>query len=151
MSVISTSQDLLNDPLGELLAVTERLIEVVAAETAVLRGTPPHNLGNLVADKSRLVVRYDTLMRELSQQKSSMAPDRDRFEVLKGSIARLGVLAKENAAAIDLQMKATRRVLDIIARAANKATQPTFTYGTQRLGYGVRSARNSAVSVNRVL
>ena len=73
------------------------------------------------------------------------------FDVLQHGLDGLVQLVEENAKAVEVRIKATRRVMEIIARAAKKATDPTFTYGKGRLGYGVRQPNTAAVAVNRVL
>jgi hypothetical protein len=156
MNPLPTPQPLPSEPppphlVAELLAVSDRLAELLARETTILRSPGIPDINAIVPEKLKLTARYDIMMRTLQKRRSidlSMDPDAPK---LAGSIERLSLVARDNAKAIDIHMKATRRVLDLIARAARRATQPNFTYGKQRLGYGVRSERHAAITVNRVL
>jgi flagellar biosynthesis/type III secretory pathway chaperone len=139
------------DPIGELLGVVQRLAEVIEAETAALQRPARPQLDRFVAEKTLLAVRYDTEMRALATRHGETIRQSPHFPALQTTLERLGKLAQANARAIDLQLRATRRVLSIVARAAREATQPSFSYGGDRLGYGQRSPANTAVAVNRVL
>jgi hypothetical protein len=135
--------------VSELVAVTERLIELIAAETELLQLPEAPDLSAFVPEKSKLSVRYDTLMRDLARFTPAELETASGFAALVDLVGRLSTLAEANAKAIDLRLKATRRVLNIIARAARLATQPTFSYGGgDRIGHGTRIP---AVAINRVL
>jgi hypothetical protein len=137
--------------VSELLAVSNRLADLLVRETAILRSPGVPDINGIVPEKLKLTARYDILMRTIQKRRSiDLQLDLDA-PLLAQSVERLAGLARDNAKAIDLHLKATRRVLDLIARAARKATQPNFTYGKQRLGYGARSQRHAAIAVNRVL
>jgi hypothetical protein len=135
----------------ELIAVSERLAELMAAETTVLRAPGLPKLDRIVPEKLKLAARYDTLMQLARlQPKEEFAQDANAAR-LGQAIRRLDGLARDNAAAVEIHLKATRRVLDLVARAARRATTTNFTYGKQRLGYGARSERHPSIAVNRVL
>ena len=137
--------------VAELVAVSARLTDLLTRETAILRAPGVPNLDAIAPEKLKLTARYDILMRSLHQRRTiDLRLDADAPELVR-SVERLNGVARDNAQAIDLHLKATRRVLELIARAARKATQPNFTYGKQRLGYGARSERHAAITVNRVL
>ncbi len=134
----------------ELLGVIEGLVEVLAAETDQLAKTGKPAEGNLAASKTKLVLRYETLFQTLAAldpTERSAVPGRER---LKPAIERLNGLASANARALDRHIRATQHVLNMVARAARRAAQPQFTYGRERMGYGIHSARQSAVAVDRV-
>jgi hypothetical protein len=137
--------------VAELIAVCERLREVLRAETALLHQQGETNFGVYGEEKSKLVVRYDRLLQALSHVPREVLDETPGFTVLKHGLDGLVDLVQQNAQIIEIRMKATRRVMEIVARAARKATQPTFTYGRERLGYGARQANTAAVAVNRVL
>ncbi|HVJ51111.1 MAG TPA: hypothetical protein VM689_01525 [Aliidongia sp.] len=137
--------------VAELLAVSDRLAGLLVRETEILRAPGIPDVTAIAPDKLKLTARYDILMRAVHQGSTiDLRQDPDAAK-LAASLERLNGLARDNAKAIDLHLKATKRVLELIARAARKATQPNFTYGKQRLGYGARSERHAALSVNRVL
>jgi hypothetical protein len=70
---------------------------------------------------------------------------------LADGLKRLHAATRLNAGALELQMKANGRVLDIIKRAATTAARPVFTYGTTRLGHGHRTKHDAPpVAVNRI-
>lgn len=137
--------------VAELIAVSNRLSELLVQETGLLRAPGLPAIDDIVPEKLKLTARYDILMRTLQKRPTIDLKVDPEARQLAHSVERLGILARDNAVAIDLHLKATRRVLDLVARAARKATQPTFTYGKQRLGYGARSERHAAIAVNRVL
>jgi hypothetical protein len=128
--------------LSELVAVTNRLSDLIEQETVRLKAPGLPKLDDIVPEKLKLTARYDALMQIMRQQ-----PGID----LAISVRRLGTLAQVNAQAVDIHLKATRRVLDLVARAARRATTADFTYGKERLGYGARSERHPSITVNRVL
>lgn len=135
----------------ELIAVSERLAELMAAETAALRAPGLPKLDQIVPEKLKLAARYDALMQLARQQpKEEFGQDANAARLAQ-AIRRLQGLAQDNAAAVEIHLKATRRVLDLVARAARRATTTNFTYGKQRLGYGARSERHPSIAVNRVL
>jgi len=109
------------------------------------------DLSQISPEKSNLAVRYEGMMHRLALHPPTAIRATNHGQLLAASIRRLDALAQDNAKAIEIHLTATRRVLDMVARAARKATQPTFSYGTERLGYGVRSPRNAAIAVNQVL
>jgi hypothetical protein len=149
-----TDQPILLQPaklLAELVAVSDRLSVLIAEETALLRAPGLPKLDHIVPEKLRLTARYDTLMQIMRQQPAAALQGQPQGPDLARSIERLGVLARDNAKAVDIHLKATRRVLELVARAARRATTANFTYGKQRLGYGARSERHPSISVNRVL
>jgi flagellar biosynthesis/type III secretory pathway chaperone len=134
----------------ELLGVIDGLVEVLATETEQLAKTGKPAEGNLAANKTKLVLRYETLFQTLASldpAARAAVPGRER---LKPAVERLNGLASANARALDRHIRATQHVLNMVARAARRASQPQFTYGRERIGYGIRSARQSAVAVDRV-
>jgi hypothetical protein len=137
--------------LAELVAVSDRLSVLIAEETAILKAPGLPKLDCIVPEKLRLTARYDTLMQIMRQQPATELRSQPQAPELARSIERLGGLARDNAKAVDIHLKATRRVLELVARAARRATTANFTYGKQRLGYGARSERHPSISVNRVL
>jgi|GEM_PF-4141166 hypothetical protein len=149
-----TDQPILLSPgrlFAELVVVTNRLGELMAEEIALLRVPGLPRLDHIVPEKLKLAARYDALMRLMRQQ-----PGIERSACLEApglapSVKRLGELARANAKAVDIHLKATRRVLELVARAARRATTANFTYGKERLGYGARSERHPSITVNRVL
>ena len=139
------------DPLAELVGVTERLGVVIAAETAALGTSPMPNLDEYVREKTRLSVRYDTLTRQAITVPSELLLRSPSYQPLRDAVERLRRLAAANAKAIEARLSATRRVMAVVARAAGEATEPNFSYGGNRLGYGLRSPGRAAVAVNRML
>jgi len=136
--------------IGELVRVTRRLTEVIAAETVVLQSRSVPDPSAFVPEKSKLSVRYEGLLRQLTRIPGATLRAAPGFAELEAAVAGLGPLAQANARAIELHIKATRRVLAIVAQAARQATKPTFSYGGKRLGYGTRGQTNPAVAINRV-
>lgn len=139
------------DLVLELIAVTDRLNELLAAETALLGAPGVPDITGLVPEKSKLAVRYDLLSQALVRQPAALVAGLPEASRLGEAVRRLGRLAQDNARAVSTHIGATRRVVELVSRAAHKASQPSFSYGKQRLGYGARSGRNAAIAVNRVL
>ncbi|MEA2757159.1 MAG: hypothetical protein QOJ54_3448 [Aliidongia sp.] len=137
--------------LSELVAVTNRLSELIEQETARLKAPGLPKLDDIVPEKLKLTARYDALMQIMRQQPGIDLRNEPAAPDLAISVRRLGTLAQVNAQAVDIHLKATRRVLDLVARAARRATTANFTYGKERLGYGARSERHPSITVNRVL
>jgi hypothetical protein len=137
--------------IAEVIAVTRRLGELLEEETALLKRPGIPKLDHIVPEKLKLTARYDSLMQIMRLQPPAELQREPAAPALTTALRRLDTLARANAASVDLHLKATRRVLDLVARAARRATTPTFTYGKQRLGYGARSERHPSIAVNRVL
>ncbi|MEI9983017.1 MAG: hypothetical protein WDN69_07265 [Aliidongia sp.] len=137
--------------LTELIAVTDRLCELLEQETAVLKAPGLPKLDHIVPEKLKLSARYDSLMQVARLQPPGELKAEPEAPRLAQSLTRLQSLAQDNAKSVDIHLKATRRVLDLVARAARRATTTNFTYGKQRLGYGIRSERHPSISINRVL
>ncbi|MGB8844030.1 MAG: hypothetical protein WCC64_23515 [Aliidongia sp.] len=137
--------------LAELVAVTDRLAVVIEQETARLKAPGLPKLGDIVPEKLKLAARYDALMQIVRQQPATDLRSQPAAPDLALSVRRLDRLARVNAQAVDIHLKATRRVLELVARAARRATTANFTYGKERLGYGARSERHPSITLNRVL
>jgi flagellar biosynthesis/type III secretory pathway chaperone len=137
--------------VAELIVVTDRLCVLMAAETALLKSPGLPKLDAIVPEKLKLSARYDSLMQVARMQPPGQLKNEADAPRLAATLARLQSLAQDNAKTVDVHIKANRRVLDLVARAARRATTTTFTYGKQRMGYGIRSERHPSVSVNRVL
>lgn len=137
--------------LAELVAVTTRLSELLEQENRLLEAPGLPKLDHIVPEKLKLSARYDGLMQVLRLQPHIDLKSEPEAPRLAEAVARLGRLAKVNAKTVDIHLKATRRVLDLVAHAAKKATTTTFTYGKERLGYGARCERHPSIAVNRVL
>jgi hypothetical protein len=137
--------------IAELVAVTDRLCVLLEQETALLKAPGIPKLGHIVPEKLKLSARYDSLMQLALLQPAGSLRGEPEAPRLAEALQRLRALAVDNARSVDVHLRATRRVLDLIARAARRATTTTFTYGKQRLGYGIRSERHPSISVNQVL
>jgi hypothetical protein len=137
--------------LSELVAVTDRLSELIEQETIRLKAPGLPRLDDIVPEKLKLAARYDALMQIMRQPPGLDLRNEPDAPGLAISVRRLGTLAEANARAVDIHLKATRRVLDLVARAARRATTANFTYGKERLGYGARSERHPSITLNRVL
>ena len=137
--------------VAELIVVTDRLCTLMAEETALLKAPGLPKLDGIVPEKLKLSARYDSLMQLARMQPPGQLKSEPDAPRLAETLARLQRLAQDNALTVDVHIKANRRVLDLVARAARRATTTTFTYGKQRMGYGIRSERHPSVAVNRVL
>jgi hypothetical protein len=154
MSALPATQPISVTPerlITELTAVTQRLCELMEQEIGLLKAPGIPKLDHIVPEKLKLSARYDSLMQLARLHPVADMRREPAAAALAQSLQRLGALARDNAASVDLHLKATRRVLDLVARAARRATTPNFTYGKQRLGYGARSERHPSIAVNRVL
>lgn len=137
--------------VAELIAVSDRLCALMEQETAVLKAPGVPKLDAIVPEKLKLSARYDSLMQLARLQPPGQLKGEPDAPRLAETLTRLQSLAQDNAQVVDIHMKANRRVLDLVARAARRATTTTFTYGKERMGYGIRSERHPSVAVNRVL
>ncbi len=135
----------------ELTSITERLTDIVCTETRLIETNDTPDLAPLAPEKGKLTVRYDTMLRHLQNCPRPLVATHPGMPGLRAAADRLNAAAAQNAYLLDLKIKGTKRAMDVIAHAASKATETNFSYGTQRNGYGARSARNAAVAVNRVL
>jgi hypothetical protein len=135
-----------------LIRVTERLSLVVAEETEALVEPRFADIRRLGPEKSKLATNYDTMVRALGARPAAeVTADPLATERLAQAVRRLDQSARENANALELQMKANRRILDLIAQTAATAAKPNFSYGGNRLGYGIRGQYAAPpIAINRV-
>jgi flagellar biosynthesis/type III secretory pathway chaperone len=136
-----------------LIRVTERLSLVVEEETDALKGPRFADIQRLGPEKSKLATNYDTMVRALGKRPpAEVKADPAMAQRLAQAVRKLDGAARENAEALRVQMTANRRVLDLIAKAAATAAKPSFSYGSARLGHGIRAQYSAPpVAVNRVL
>jgi flagellar biosynthesis/type III secretory pathway chaperone len=139
------------DLVAELAGITRNLVDIVQAETLALSEPQVPDLEAFVRAKTTLSVRYDGLMRELAIRPPEAIRDAPALPALRETMTVLGKATEANRRTIELHLRATRRVLSVVARAARQATEPTFTYGRERLGYGSRNPASAAVAFNRVM
>jgi hypothetical protein len=139
------------DLFPALLEVSGELAAIVAAETDLLESQPAPDLTRIVPEKTRLTVRFDALLRLISGMSPEAIKAQPEAPDLALAIKHLDILARRNAKAIERRLLANKRAIGVLAEAARQATLPTFSYGRERLGFGARSGRPSAVAVNRVL
>ena len=137
--------------VAELIIVSDRLCALMEQETAVLKAPGIPKLDAIVPEKLKLSARYDSLMQLAHMQPPGSLKGEPDAARLAETLTRLQSLAQDNAKSVDIHLKANRRVLDLVARAARRATTTTFTYGKERLGYGIRSERHPSITVNRML
>jgi hypothetical protein len=136
----------------DLTALATELAAVMEQETACLETGRWDTLAALGPEKSRLSLRYDTLMTAMTQVSTAALRADSAFPGLSAAASRLDRAARVNALRLSIQIKANQRIASLVANAARAAVAPTISYGKTRSGFGHR-LRDAAppVAVSQVL
>ena len=118
---------------GELLDLMNRLMDLLAEETTLLRGGRVGEIAALQAEKTTLATRYAAAIKALGvgSDKASSLSIGLRVQLAARS-KRLAELAQENAVALRIGGAATRMLLGMVIESVEAQRRPTSGY-TARL------------------
>ena len=137
--------------VAQLAGLAALLADVMEQETACLEQSRWDAVAAVGPEKSRLSLRYDTLMTELAAQSRTVIAADPSYKLLAESGRRLDRAARANAARLSIQIKANQRIAHIIAGAARNAASPMVSYGKTRTGFGARAHHTAPpVAVSQV-
>ena len=135
-----------------LKATAEALMEVIDAETELLRSGRPHSVEALQSDKIELSARYladvTRLKRQADVVRASAAED---VEALRPVMQELGAKLLDNRDALALVLSASERLIRTAAMSAISAREAPSTYGKDGALSGPPAKAPAPVSVNRSL
>jgi hypothetical protein len=116
-------------PLDTLILVTERLIDLIAAENALLNQRRPSELTKLLDEKQRLAAIYAREMAALNKDPSRVrgaAPA--EVAKLKEATARFRSLIQENGRKVNAMRIVTERLVKSIGDEVAKRNRPVNGY-----------------------
>lgn len=131
------------DLVERVLAVSERLADIVRRETEYLENRQPRMIGELQEEKTRLANEYAMDVQAISLRKELIdrAPA-EKVAKLKLSMTRLDEALAANQNVLGATKSVSERILKSIADAANERKAPLLGYG--RNAAPARSAGRSA-------
>ncbi len=104
--------------LDDLIAITNRLIDLMGKEIEMLRSMRPQDIGALQKDKVTLALAYERHMRELRDDPSLLAAAKPGLKSeLKRITGRFQEVLNENESAIKAVKSVSEKLLSAIANA----------------------------------
>lgn len=120
-----------NKRLSELIAISDKLADVLERENDALAHYERKDFGALLEEKARLGRIYETHMEVLAKGKAEDFDDADpdlgdRLRALGGEVRDL---IARNARLLKIAIETNRRVVDSIAEAVKNSAQTPGVYG----------------------
>ncbi len=143
-----------NDHLGDMIAITERLSNIMSKEIELLRSMRPQDIGELQETKADLAMSYETYLRELREDPSILgAAAPERKEELKIATSRFRSVLDENERALRSVKTVSENLLNtIVAAVAEQKAHSSAYSNTGSLGGGNSNAGDTvSFSVNKQL
>lgn len=141
--------------IGDLILITERLLEVLSQENTLLKERKHGDLHEILDDKVTLSRIYETKMQVISEKPELLHDaDLDIREQLHELGLQVNDLIVENGALLKVAMAANQRVVNLIAEAVKEATPSAGTYGakgTTASGNSTAESQSASFSLNQVL
>jgi len=117
------------DRIDALIAVTERLGEVVSQENELLKARRPHELARWHAEKERLASAYERQMMSVHRDPAALkAAAAGRLDALRGATRRFQDALEEHRRLVQASKAVTERMLKSIAREVGQKRQPVENY-----------------------
>ncbi len=142
------------DHLGDMIAITERLSDIMCKEIELLRSMRPQDIGELQEPKANLARSYENYLRELREDPSILgAAAPERKEELKIATTRFRSVLDENERALRSVKTVSENLLNTIVAAVSEQKVSNSAYSNNgSLGGANGSARNSvSLSINKQL
>lgn len=138
--------------IGDLIAISQRLVELLNQENAALRANKPEQVQSLLDQKDELSRAYESRVTGLAEHVDAeemklVDPTlRDQVRILGQEIHALG---NQNAGLLQIAMEVNRRVLHGVADAV-KASQPSAGVysNTGTVDHGARRAAPHNVPIS---
>jgi len=118
--------------LGDLIAITSRLIDLMGKEIEMLRSMRPQDIGALQKDKVSLALAYERHMQELRDDPSLLATAKPNLKVeLKRITGRFQEMLNENESAIKAVKSVSEKLLTAIANAVTEQRGKAAAYSKE--------------------
>jgi sulfur transfer complex TusBCD TusB component (DsrH family) len=138
--------------LDDLIAVTNRLIDLMGKEIEMLRSMRPQNIGTLQKDKVHLALAYERHMRELRDNPSLLAAAKPDLKAeLKQITGRFQEVLNENESAIRAVKTVSEKLLTAIANAVTEQRGDTAAYSREGAIGGNGGGPTAPISLNEQL
>jgi len=137
ITVLAAAPDLTlappQDITGPILALTDKLIEVIRGESEALREMRVHDIGPLQQEKARLIGLYQGMLGTLKNGTARVSAEAAPQAALRAKTAELGDVSAENEKLLRTSRVATERVLRIIMETLRKhrSTPTGYTASAQ--------------------
>lgn len=130
------------EQVDQLIAVTERLGEVVDEENNVLRERRPVDLARWRAEKERLTGAYERQMLAVRREPAALkAAPTERLDALRAVTKRFQDVLEEHRRLVQATKTVTERMLKAIARECGQQRPPVENYnraGMLRPAFGAK-------------
>ena len=118
--------------LDDLIAITNRLIDLMGKEIEMLRNMRPQDIGALQKDKVNLALAYERHMHELRDDPSLLATAKPDLKVeLKRITGRFQEMLNENESAIKAVKSVSEKLLTAIANAVTEQRGEAAAYSKE--------------------
>ena len=118
--------------LDDLIALTNRLIDLMGKEIEMLRSMRPQNIGTLHKDKVHLALVYERHMLELRDDPSLLAAAKPGLKAeLKRITGRFQEVLNENESAIRAVKSVSEKLLAAIANAVTEQRGNAAAYSKE--------------------
>lgn len=142
------------DHLGDMIAITERLSNIMCKEIELLRSMRPQDIGELQETKADLARSYENYLRELREDPSILgAAAPERKEELKIATTRFRSVLDDNERALRSVKTVSENLLNTIvaAVAEQKAHSSAYSNNGSLRGTNGSAADTVSFSVNKQL
>ena len=138
--------------VGDLLAITARLITCIEREITLLRAMRPQELQALQIDKAGLADAYEAHLRVLRQGDGAETAISEQLRrELAEATERLQTVLAENARALRAVKEVNERVLKAIVEAAEEQRGRPVGYAGNGAATGGRATAPMSLAVNQRL
>lgn len=141
--------------LDDLIAITNRLIDLMGKEIEMLRSMRPQDIGALQKDKVNLALAYERHMQELRDDPSLLAAAGPDIKAeLKRITGRFQEVLDENESAIKAVKSVSEKLLTAIANAVTEQRGNAAAYskdGAINANAGGPGAKTVPVALNEQL
>ncbi len=139
----------MTNPANDLIALTARLVAIIAQENELLHAMRPGLIAPLQEEKARLVQAYNRMTRALAGDPKLLAAIGAALkEELAGITRTFRDAVQANERAIKAARDANERLVQAVAAAAGKQRTPSFAYSATGAFAGPsRGSRSGPVSV----
>ena len=141
--------------ISDLILISGHLAELLQRENAALREHRAQDVAGILEEKDKLSRAYESRLKGLAEHPAGlMDVDEELRERLRGLGEKLSGLVEENAKLLTVAIRASRRVLEMVAEAVKESAPSPGTYGAngETAAKSHQSApRNVAISVDQSL
>ena len=115
--------------LSEIVLLSERLADLLDREVEALRSGGPKAIAALQEEKAALVGAYEAQLAEFGRQRAGGAAPAAGRDAAVAAARRLDGAAARNARALEAARDVSRRLMDMIVRAATGEQAQARGYG----------------------